>query len=84
MNEKNSAPVKNFLSADNRSFLLSSGAFAPLFWSQFFSAFNDNCVKNTLVFLIITWSALEYQPSLISLTNGVFSLPYLLFSATGG
>ncbi|ATP11668.1 hypothetical protein BHOIPH791_10750 [Bartonella henselae] len=84
MNEKNSAPPKKFLSADDRSFLLSSRAFAPLFWCQFFSAFNDNFVKNTLVFLIITCSALEYQPSLISLTNGVFSLPYLLFSATGG
>ncbi|KEC56072.1 MFS transporter [Bartonella koehlerae] len=84
MNEKNSAPPKNFLSADDHSFLLSSRAFAPLFWCQFFSAFNDNFVKNTLVFLIITCSALEYQPSLINLTNGVFSLPYLLFSATGG
>ncbi|WP_208442061.1 MFS transporter [Bartonella raoultii] len=84
MNEKNSTPQKIFLSADDHSFLLKSRAFAPLFWSQFFSAFNDNFVKNTLVFLIITYAALEYQPSLISLTNGVFSLPYLLFSATGG
>ncbi|WP_273756200.1 MFS transporter [Bartonella sp. MM73XJBT] len=84
MNEKNSPPSKSFLNADDRSFLLNSRAFAPLFWSQFFAAFNDNFVKNTLVFLIITCSTLEYQPSLISLTNGVFSLPYLLFSATGG
>lgn len=84
MNKKNSTPQKIFLNADNQSFLLRSRAFAPLFWSQFFAAFNDNFVKNTLVFLIITCCALEYQPSLISLTNGVFSLPYLLFSATGG
>lgn len=84
MNKKNSTPPKIFLKENDRSFLLRSRAFAPLFWSQFFAAFNDNFVKNILVFLIITCGALEYQPSLISLTNGVFSLPYLLFSATGG
>ena len=27
--------------------------FAPLFWCQFFSAFNDNFLKNALVFLIL-------------------------------
>ncbi|EJF85152.1 MFS transporter [Candidatus Bartonella washoeensis] len=84
MNKKKLTPAKNFLSADDRSFLLSSRAFAPLFWSQFFSAFNDNFVKNTLIFLIVTCDTLEYQASLISLTNGVFSLPHLLFAATGG
>ena len=27
--------------------------FAPLFWAQFFSAFNDNFLKNALVFIIL-------------------------------
>ncbi|MGF7156997.1 hypothetical protein [Bartonella heixiaziensis] len=64
--------------------MLSSRAFAPLFWCQLFSAFNDNFVKNTLVFFIVTLcDTLEYQASLISLTNGIFFLPYFLFSATG-
>ena len=33
--------------------LLSSRRFAPLFWCQFFSAFNDNFLKNGLVILIL-------------------------------
>ena len=33
--------------------LMTSRRFAPLFWCQFFSAFNDNFLKNTLVFLIL-------------------------------
>ena len=33
--------------------LMTSRRFAPLFWCQFFSAFNDNFLKNALVFLIL-------------------------------
>src|SRR5215212_10184151 len=33
--------------------LLLSRRFAPLFWTQFFSAFSDNFLKNALVFLIL-------------------------------
>ncbi len=33
--------------------LMASRRFAPLFWCQFFSAFNDNFLKNALVFLIM-------------------------------
>ena len=32
--------------------LMTSRRFAPLFWCQFFSAFNDNFLKNALVFAI--------------------------------
>ena len=35
------------------SSLLTTRRFAPLFWCQFFSAFNDNFLKNALVFLIL-------------------------------
>ena len=35
------------------SLLLTTRRFAPLFWCQFFSAFNDNFLKNALVFLIL-------------------------------
>ena len=35
------------------SSLLLTRRFAPLFWCQFFSAFNDNFLKNALVFLIL-------------------------------
>ena len=33
--------------------LMTSRRFAPLFWCQFFSAFNDNFVRNMLVMLIL-------------------------------
>jgi len=33
--------------------LMLSRRFAPLFWSQFFAAFNDNFLKTALVFLIL-------------------------------
>ena len=33
--------------------LLTTRRFAPLFWCQFFSAFNDNFLKNSLGFLIV-------------------------------
>ena len=33
--------------------LLASRRFAGLFWCQFFSALNDNFLKNALVFLIL-------------------------------
>src|SRR5260370_41575495 len=35
------------------SSLLMTRRFAPLFWTQFFSAFSDNFLKNALVFLIL-------------------------------
>ena len=33
--------------------LMQTRRFAPLFWCQLFSAFNDNFLKNSLVFLIL-------------------------------
>jgi MFS family permease len=36
----------------NQLKLLKSKRFAPLFWTQFLGAFNDNCLKNALVVLI--------------------------------
>ena len=33
--------------------LILSRRFAPLFWCQFFAAFNDNFLKTALVFLIL-------------------------------
>ena len=33
--------------------LLKSRRFAPLFWTQFLSAFKDNFVRNMLVMLIL-------------------------------
>jgi len=64
--------------------LMTSRRFAPLFWAQFFAAFNDNFLKNTLVILILATIAQGSQGQLITFAGAIFMLPFLLFSATGG
>lgn len=64
--------------------LMASQRFAPLFWTQFLSAFNDNFLKNTLVFLILASMAANEAASLVTLAGAVFMAPFLLFSALGG
>jgi acyl-[acyl-carrier-protein]-phospholipid O-acyltransferase/long-chain-fatty-acid--[acyl-carrier-protein] ligase len=67
--------------------LMTSRRFAPLFWCQFFSAFNDNFLKNALVFLILfkigTTQAANAE-ALISLAGAVFIAPFFLLSGLGG
>ena len=64
--------------------LIGSRRFAPLFWTQFLSAFNDNFLKNTLVFLILFTLSTTQSASLITLAGVVFMAPFLLLSALGG
>ncbi|GHD23353.1 acyl-[ACP]--phospholipid O-acyltransferase [Tianweitania populi] len=64
--------------------LMTSRRFAPLFWTQFLSAFNDNFLKNTLVFLILFTLPGSGGASLITLAGAIFMLPFLLLSALGG
>lgn len=64
--------------------LMTSRRFAPLFWTQFLSAFNDNFLKNTLVFLILFTLSAEKAASLVTLAGAIFMLPFLLLSALGG
>ncbi|MER8639003.1 acyl-[ACP]--phospholipid O-acyltransferase [Mesorhizobium sp. M1365] len=66
------------------SHLMTSRRFAPLFWTQFLSAFNDNFLKNTLVFLILFTLAADKAASLVTLAGAVFMAPFLLLSAVGG
>jgi acyl-[acyl-carrier-protein]-phospholipid O-acyltransferase/long-chain-fatty-acid--[acyl-carrier-protein] ligase len=63
--------------------LMTSKRFAPLFWTQFLSAFNDNFLKNTLVFVILAQMATE-GAALVTMAGGIFILPFLLLSALGG
>ena len=63
--------------------LMKSRKFAPLFWTQFLSAFNDNFLKNALVFLIL-FRVADGSAALISLAGGVFIAPFLFLSALGG
>ena len=65
--------------------LLREKRFGPLFWTQFFGAFNDNVLKNAIVILFAFTAATQAQAdTLVNLTAGIFILPFFLFSATAG
>src|ERR1700686_5908669 len=64
--------------------LMLSRRFAPLFWFQFFAAFNDNFLKTSLVFLILFRSAAADAEALITLASAIFIAPYFFLSALGG
>src|SRR3981189_1441345 len=66
------------------SSLLMTRRFAPLFWTQFFSAFSDNFLKNSLVFLILFHIGGSDAEALITLAASVFIAPYFFLSALGG
>jgi acyl-[acyl-carrier-protein]-phospholipid O-acyltransferase/long-chain-fatty-acid--[acyl-carrier-protein] ligase len=64
--------------------LMRSRRFAPLFWCQFFSAFNDNYLKTALVFLILFHVGGSHGEALITLAGAIFIAPYFFLSALGG
>jgi acyl-[acyl-carrier-protein]-phospholipid O-acyltransferase/long-chain-fatty-acid--[acyl-carrier-protein] ligase len=64
--------------------LLLSRQFAPLFWCQFFAAFNDNFLKTALVFVILFQSGISDSEALITFASAVFIAPYFFLSALGG
>src|SRR6202049_4188578 len=66
------------------SSLMTTRRFAPLFWCQFFSAFNDNFLKNALVFLILFTPSITDSGSLITLTAAIFIGPFFFLSGLGG
>src|ERR1700723_1075811 len=65
--------------------LLRQRRFGPLFWTQFFGAFNDNVLNNAVVILFAFTAATEAEAdTLVNATAGIFILPFFLFSATAG
>ena len=64
--------------------LLLKRRFAPLFWAQFFSAFNDNFLKNALVFIILYRLAGSHGEALVTLAGALFIAPFFLLSGIGG
>jgi acyl-[acyl-carrier-protein]-phospholipid O-acyltransferase/long-chain-fatty-acid--[acyl-carrier-protein] ligase len=64
--------------------LLRTRRFAPLFWCQFFSAFNDNFLKNALVALIVYRLAMEGSGTLVQIAGAVFIAPFFFLSGLGG
>jgi 1-acyl-sn-glycerol-3-phosphate acyltransferase len=67
--------------------LLRERRFVPFFTAQALAAFNDNLLKNVLVFLA-TYQTAQYTqiaPELLtSIASGLFILPYVLFSGVAG
>jgi len=53
--------------------LLATRRFAPLFWCQFFSTFNDNLLKNALVLLILFKIGGATGEALVTLAGGISS-----------
>ena len=64
--------------------LIVNRRFAPLFWCQFLSAFNDNFLKNALVFLILFGVPGARGEALITVAGGVFIFPFFVLSGLGG
>jgi acyl-[acyl-carrier-protein]-phospholipid O-acyltransferase/long-chain-fatty-acid--[acyl-carrier-protein] ligase len=58
--------------------------FAPLFWTQFFSAFSDNFLHNALVFVILFHIGGSDADALITLSEAVLVAPFFFLSALGG
>ena len=64
--------------------LLKSRKFAPLFWCQFFSAFNDSFLKMAVISLLLYPIAVAHADPLIQLATALFILPSFVLSAIGG
>jgi acyl-[acyl-carrier-protein]-phospholipid O-acyltransferase/long-chain-fatty-acid--[acyl-carrier-protein] ligase len=64
--------------------IMLSRRFAPLFWCQFFAAFNDNFLKTALVFVVLFHLNSRDAEVLISLASAIFIAPYFFLSALGG
>jgi MFS transporter len=64
--------------------IMLSRRFAPLFWCQFFAAFNDNFLKTALVFVVLFHLNTRDAEALITLASAIFIAPYFFLSALGG
>ncbi len=64
--------------------LLTSRRFLPIFLVQFFSALNDNFIKQALVVLILFKIGADAGASLVTLAAAALILPMFLLSALGG
>ena len=61
-----------------------SRRFAPLFWCQFLSAFNDNFVRNLLAMFILFRVGADGSGALVTLAVGIFIAPSMILSGLGG
>ena len=64
--------------------LLKSRKFAPLFWCQFFAAFNDTYLKSALTFIVIAKLAPDAANTLTLVGSILLTAPPFLLAALGG
>ena len=64
--------------------LMTTRRFAPLFWCQFLSAFNDNFVRQMLVMMLLFRFGGGDVGAKVSLAIAIFVLPWIVLSALGG
>ena len=64
--------------------LMTTRRFAPLFWAQFFSALNDNVLKNALVIILLYGAATAHGDALVTVSLAVFIFPFFILSGLGG
>ncbi len=64
--------------------LMTARRFAPLFWCQFLSAFNDNFVRQMLALLILFRFGQEGGGAKILIASAIFVLPSIPLSPIGG
>ena len=64
--------------------LMTARRFAPLFWCQFFSAFNDNFVRQILAMLILFQFSEADAGAKISIAVAIFVLPSIPLSPIAG
>lgn len=59
---------------------------SDLLLSNFFGVFNDNFLKNAIIFIAVSWNLPSWltQSQLISIVSGSLVVPYLIFSPLGG
>jgi len=79
-------PVAVEAAHPNQFGLLRQRRFAPLFWTQFLGAANDNLFKFAFTVLVTYQLQLQWLPPAMAglVIGALFILPFLLFSATSG
>ena len=64
--------------------LMRSRRFAPIFWCQFFAAFNDNFLRNALVILVVFRLGTAGGEILATLSGAILIAPFFILSGLGG
>jgi acyl-[acyl-carrier-protein]-phospholipid O-acyltransferase / long-chain-fatty-acid--[acyl-carrier-protein] ligase len=64
--------------------LMTTRRFAPLFWTQAFSAFGDNFLKQALVFVLLFQLGEAESGALIQLAAAALTFPFFFLSGVGG